>query len=227
MRRAAIGTVTLCATLTAGTTAAQDCPGPELHGLFPQDIYVFRGFVTEASALPLEDDGAFQLEVQVEEAVHLPRPRSRYAVTVETTDGNCAKRPLTARELRDRFAVGDEVKIVAHETPGSTRSLVAPYHRVALVMAEAGETDLIKNDFDYYDALLELDARFADTGKFSLVSQMGRYLTFEETTSGGSSRTRSRNGGSGASCSTSTTHSASRRLAGACAAKGRRFAARS
>ena len=176
MRRTAIGTVAWCAALTAGTATAQDCPGPELHGLFPQDIYVFRGFVTEAAALPLEDDGAFQLEVQVEEAVHLPRARSRYAVTVETTDGNCAKRPLTGRELRDRFAVGDEVKIVAHETPGSTRSLMAPYHRVALVMAEAGETDLIKNDFDYYDALLELDARFADTEKFSLVSQMGRYL---------------------------------------------------
>ncbi|MYB17841.1 MAG: hypothetical protein F4Y16_02445 [Holophagales bacterium] len=165
-----------CAALIAGAATAQGCPGPELHGLFPQDIYVFRGFVTEAAALPLGDDGAFQLEVQVEEAVHLPRSRSRYAVTVETTEENCAKRPLTARELRDRFAVGDEVKIVAHEEPGSTRSLVAPYHRVALVMAEAGESDLIKNDFDYYDALLELDARFADTDKFSLVSQMGRYL---------------------------------------------------
>lgn len=176
MSRALLRVATLCAALTAGTATAQDCPGPELHGLFPQDIYVFRGFVTEAAALPLEDGGSFQLEVQVEGAVHLPRPRSRYAVTIETTDESCAKRPLTARELRDRFAVGDEVKIVAHEIPGSTRSLVAPYHRVALVMAEAGESDLIKNDFDYYDALLELDARFADTEKFSLVSQMGRYL---------------------------------------------------
>ena len=170
----------LCAALTAGAAAGQDCPGPELHGLFPQDIYVFRGFVTEAAALPSDDDGAFQLEVQVEDAVHVPRRRSRYAVTVETTDENCATRPLTARELRDRFAVGDEVKIVAHETPGSTRSLTAPYRRVALVMAEAGEDDLIKNDFDYYDALLELDARFADAEKFSLISQMGRYLPSRE-----------------------------------------------
>lgn len=177
MKPAVLGTATLCAALSAGAATAQSCPGPELHGLFPQDVYVFRGFVTEPAALPLEDGGAFQLEVQVEEAVHLPRPRSRYAVTVETMDETCAKRPLNARELRDRFAVGDEVKIVAHEAPGSTRSLVAPYRRVALVMAEAGESDLIKNDFDYYDALLELDARFADTEKFSLVSQMGRYLT--------------------------------------------------
>jgi hypothetical protein len=176
MKRAAIGAVALFAALTTGAANARDCPGPELHGLFPQDIYVFRGFVTKAAALPREDDGAFQLEVQVEDAVHLLRPRSRYAVTVETTDENCARRPLTARELRDRFAVGDEVKIVAHETPGSTRSLVAPYHRVALVMAEAGQSGLIKNDFDYYDALLELDARLGDTEKFSLVSQMGRYL---------------------------------------------------
>ena len=176
MRRVALGAAALCAALAAGAATAGDCPGPEFHGLFPQDIYVFRGFVTEPAALPLEDGGAFQVEVQVEGAVHLPRPRSRYAVTVETTDDNCAARPLTARELRDRFAVGDEVKIVAHETPGSERSLVAPFRRVALVMAEAGQSGPIRNDFDYYDALLDLDARFADTEKFSLLSQMGRYL---------------------------------------------------
>ncbi len=176
MKRAALGAASLCAVLAVGAATAQDCPGPELHGLFPQDIYVFRAFVTEAAALPLEDGGAFQLEVQVEGAVHMPRPRSRYAVTVEIADEDCNARPMTARELRDRFAVGDEVKIVAHEIPGSARSLVAPLRRVALVMAEAGESGLIKNDFDYYDALLELDARFADTEKFSLVSQMGRYL---------------------------------------------------
>ncbi len=97
-------------------------------------------------------------------------------VTVEVTETDCSVRPMTAQALRDRFAVSDEVKIVAHAVPGSQRSLVAPFERVALVMAEAGESGYIKNDFDYYDALLDLDARFHDNNKFSLLSQMGRYL---------------------------------------------------
>ena len=166
----------LCAALATGSVGAGECPGPVPHALFPQDIYVLRGFVTEVAALPAEDDGAYQLEVQVEGSVHLPTPRSRYVVTVEMTEEDCSVRPMTAPEMRDRFAVGDEVKIVAHAVPGSRRSLVAPFERVALVMAEAGESGFIKNDFDYYDALLELDARFHDNEKFSLLSQMGRYL---------------------------------------------------
>jgi hypothetical protein len=178
MSRSASGrvVVVLCAALAAGPVGARKCPGPVPHALFPQDIYVLRGFVTEVAALPAEDDGAYQLEVQVEGSVHLPTPRSRYAVTVEITEDDCTARPMTAPEMRDRFAVGDEVKIVAHAVPGSQRSLVAPFERVALVMAEAGESRYLKNDFDYYDALLELDARFHDNDKFSLLSQMGRYL---------------------------------------------------
>lgn len=183
MRRAAFGAVPiLCAALVAGSAAGpavgDDCPSPRFDALFPQDIYVFRGFVTEVAALPAasDDDGAYRLEVQVEGAVHLPSPRSRYDVTVTTTGPDCSRRPMTAPELRDRFAVSDEVKIVARAVPGSRRSLVAPYRRVALVMAEAGQKALIKNDFDYYDALLELDARAGDTDRFSLLSQMGTYL---------------------------------------------------
>ena len=168
--------VILCVALTAAPGGGQECPGPVPHALFPQDIYVLRGFVTEVAALPAEDDGAYQLEIQVEGSVHLPIRRSRYVVTVEVTETDCSVRPMTAQALRDRFAVGDEVKIVAHAAPGSQHSLVAPFERVALVMAEAGERGHIKNDFDYYDALLELDARFHDNNKFSLLSQMGRYL---------------------------------------------------
>lgn len=181
MRRTAFGAVPiLCAALVAGSAAGpavgDDCPPPGFDALFPQDIYVFRGFVTQVAALPADDGGAYQLEVQVEGAVHLPSPRSRYDVTVTTTGPDCSPRPMTAPELRDRFAVSDEVKIVAHAVPGSRRSLLAPYRRVALVMAEAGQKGLIKNDFDYYDALLELDARAGDTDRFSLLSQMGTYL---------------------------------------------------
>lgn len=177
MSRSAFGAiVVLCAALITVPAGGQECAGPVPHALFPQDIYVLRGFVTEVAALPAEDDGAYQLEVQVEGSVHLPIPRSRYAVTVEITEEDCSVRPMTAPEMRDRFAVGDEVKIVAHAVPGSRRSLVAPFGRVALVMAEAGESGYIKNDFDYYDALLELDVRFHDNEKFSLLSQMGRYL---------------------------------------------------
>ena len=174
--KATTGVAALCAILFGSVAGAEDCPGPELHALFPQDIYVFRGFVTEPAALPADDDGAYQLDVQVEGAVHLPRPRSRYAVTVQVTETDCSVRPMTAQELRDRFAVADEVKIVGHSVPGARRSLVAPYHRVALVMAEAGQSGLIKNVFDYYEALLELDTRTGDTDKFSLLSQMGRFL---------------------------------------------------
>ena len=166
----------LCAALAAPPAGGQDCPGPPHHALFPQDVYVLRGFVTEVAALPAEDDGAYQLEVQAESSVHLPVARARYAVTVEVTEEDCSVRPMTPPEMRDRFAVGDEVKIVAHAVPGSRRSLVAPFDRVALVMAEAGESNYIKNAFDYYEALLELDARFHDHEKFSLLSQMGRYL---------------------------------------------------
>ena len=181
MRRAAFGAVAiLCAALVAGPADGDDCPTPELHALFPQDIYVFRGFVTEVAALPADDGGAYQLEVQVEGAVHLPRRRSRFAVTVEMNEADCQTRPMTADELRDRFAVSDEVKIVAHAVPGSRQSLVAPYERVALVMAEAGQSGYIKNDFDYYDALLDLDARFHDTDKFSLLSRMGSYIDSRE-----------------------------------------------
>ncbi len=177
MNRSAFGAVVILCTAVAVTPAGgQECPGPVPHALFPQDIYVLRGFVTEVAALPADDDGAYQLEVQVEGSVHLPRPRSRYVVTVEITETDCSVRPMTPQELRDRFAVADELKIVAHAVPGSQRSLVAPFGRVALVMAEAGESNYIKNDFDYYDALLELDARFHDNRKFSLLSQMGRYL---------------------------------------------------
>lgn len=177
MSRSALGACAiLCTALVTAAVRAEECPGPAPHALFPQEIYVLRGFVTEVAALPAEDDGAYQLEVQVEGSVHLPTPRSRYVVTVEATAEDCSVRPMTATEMRDRFAVGDEVKIVAHAVPGSRRSLVAPFERVALVMAEAGESNFIKNDFDYYDALLELDARFHDNEKFSLLSQMGRYL---------------------------------------------------
>ncbi len=177
MSRSASGAaVILCAALATAPVGGLQCPRPMPHALFPQDIYVLRGFVTEVAALPAEDDGAYQLEVQVEGSVHLPTPRSRYVVTVEVTEEDCSVRPMTAPEMRDRFAVADEVKIVAHAVPGSHRSLVAPFERVALVMAEAGESDYIKNEFDYYDALLELDARFHDHDKFSLLSQMGRYL---------------------------------------------------
>ncbi len=147
-----------------------------MDGLFPQDVYVFRGFVTEPAALPTEEDGAWQLEVQVESAVHLPRSRSRYALTVLATEADCSTRPMTARELRDYYAVGDDVKVVAHEAPGATRSLVAAHRRVALVLAEAGARGPIRNDFDYYDFLLQLDSRVDDHAKFSLLSQMGRYL---------------------------------------------------
>lgn len=175
-RRAAAVAGILCAALAAAPAGSQDCPGPLYHALFPQDIYVLRGFVTEVAALPAEDDGAYQLEVQNEGSVHLPVPRSRYVVTVEITEEDCSVRSMTAPEMRDRFAVGDEVKIVAHAVPGSRRSLVAPFERVALVMAEAGERRYIKNTFDYYQALLELDERFHDHDKFSLLSQMGRYL---------------------------------------------------
>ena len=181
MSRSAFGAVViLCAAVAAVPVGGQECPGPVPHALFPQDIYVLRGFVTEVAALPAEDDGAYQLEVQVEGSVHLPRPRSRYVVTVEITETDCSVRPMTAPELRDRFAVSDEVKIVAHAVPGSHRSLIAPFGRVALVMAEAGQRGFIKNDFDYYDALLELDARFHDNKKFSLLSQMGRYLDSQD-----------------------------------------------
>lgn len=175
-RRAAVAGGILCAALAAAPAESQDCPGPLYHALFPQDIYVLRGFVTEVAALPAEDDGAYQIEVQNEGSVHLPVPRSRYVVTVEMTEEDCSVRSMTAPEMRDRFAVGDEVKIVAHAVPGSRRSLVAPFERVALVMAEAGEPRYIKNTFDYYEALLELDERFHDHDKFSLLSQMGRYL---------------------------------------------------
>ena len=181
MSRWAFGAVViLCAAVATVPAGGQECPGPVPHALFPADIYVLRGFVTEVAALPAEDDGAYQLEVQVEGSVHLPKLRPRYAVTVEVTETDCSVRPMTAQELRDRFAVSDEVKIVAHAAPGSQRSLVAPFERVALVMAEAGESGYIKNDFDYYDALLELDARFHDNNKFSLLSQMGRYLHSRE-----------------------------------------------
>ena len=177
MNRSAFGAVViLWVAVTVTPAGGQECPGPVPHALFPQDIYVLRGYVTEVAALPAEDDGAYQLEVQVEGSVHLPKLRSRYAVTVEVTETDCSLRPMTAQELRDRFAVSDEVKIVAHAVPGSQRSLVAPFERVALVMAEAGQRGHIKNDFDYYDALLDLDARFHDNNKFSLLSQMGRYL---------------------------------------------------
>jgi len=170
----------LCAAVMAGAAAGQDCPPPAFDALFPQDVYVFRGFITEAAALPTEGGDAWQLDVQVEDAVHLPRPRSPYAVTCETTNDDCSPRPLTPEELRDQFAPGDEVKIVAHAVPGSRSSLVAPFRRVALVMAEAGEPGLIKNDFDYYQALLELDSRYGDADKSSLLSQMGRYLESRE-----------------------------------------------
>ncbi|MCY3970225.1 MAG: hypothetical protein OXG74_09840 [Acidobacteria bacterium] len=175
-RRAAVAGGILCAALAVAPAGSQDCPGPLYHALFPQDIYVLRGFVTEVAALPAEDDGAYQLEVQNEGSVHLPVPRSRYVVTVEITEEDCSVRSMSAPEMRDRFAVGDEVKIVARAVPGSRRSLVAPFERVALVMAEAGESRYIKNTFDYYEALLELDERFHDHDKFSLLSQMGRYL---------------------------------------------------
>lgn len=175
-RMAAAAAGIVCAALATAPAASQDCPVPLHHALFPQDVYVLRGFVTEVAALPAEDDGAYQLEVQNEGSVHLPVPTSRYVVTVEITDEDCSVRPMTAPEMRDRFAVGDEVKIVAHAVAGSRRSLVAPFERVALVMAEAGERNYIKNTFDYYEALLELDGRFHDHDKFSLLSQMGRYL---------------------------------------------------
>lgn len=179
-RRVVVAGGILCAALAAAPAGSLDCPGPPFHALFPQDVYVLRGFVTEVAALPAEDDGAYQLEVQNEGSVHLPVLRSRYVVAVEITEEDCSVRSMTAPEMRDRFAVGDEVKIVAHAVPGSRRSLVAPFERVALVMAEAGESRYIKNTFDYYEALLELDERFHDHDKFSLLSQMGRYLESRE-----------------------------------------------
>ena len=179
-RRVVVAGGILCAALAAAPAGSLDCPGPPFHALFPQDVYVLRGFVTEVAALPAEDDGAYQIEVQNEGSVHLPVLRSRYVVAVEITEEDCSVRSMTAPEMRDRFAVGDEVKIVAHAVPGSRRSLVAPFERVALVMAEAGESRYIKNTFDYYEALLELDERFHDHDKFSLLSQMGRYLESRE-----------------------------------------------
>ena len=120
--------------------------------MFPTDHYVFRGVVTEP-ALPREGTADWAIEIQVASPIHLPRSLSRYEVVITARD-EC-DRTLDSGELRDRYASGDEIKIVA--TAGAGGALRAHEGRVSLTMAEASSTAFIKDPFDYYEALLQLD----------------------------------------------------------------------
>lgn len=156
----------------SGAGNAQGCEPPKwnLPSEFPIDAFVLSVLVDDPAA---EAGGAPPLlRTRLNRAVHVPEHRGTFDFEVRASAAGCPGDSLTSEALRELYARGDELLIVAFPGPGGTLETFVDW----IAYAAQLRTQLIESPFDYLSSLFRLESLQEDTDRIQPLRSMAVYV---------------------------------------------------
>ncbi|MEM6701906.1 MAG: hypothetical protein AAF690_04335 [Acidobacteriota bacterium] len=159
--------------LFLGSTAAEARCQPAKWNLplrFPIASFVLSVLVEEPVS-PKESGGP-TLRAKLHESVHVPEQSLFFDLAIHGSVDGCPSDRLSAEELGDRFARGDELLVVAYRGPDGTLETFLDW----LAYASQLRRNPIDNAFDYLSALFRLETLESDTDRVQPLRSIALYM---------------------------------------------------
>lgn len=163
----------LAALLLCGATVGHASCEPAKWNLplrFPIESFVLSVLVEEPVSAR-ESQGP-TLRARLNESVHVPRQSLYFDLAIRGAEAGCPGVRLEASELRDRFARGDELLVVAYPREDGTLETFVDW----VAYASQLRRNPVDNVFDYVSALFRLETLESDTERVQPLRSIALFM---------------------------------------------------